>query len=777
MKTWHLHIKGIVQGVGFRPFVYQLATQLGLKGWVNNGVDGVHIKFNASEKRANEFEQLVTQNAPVLARITAQMLTQTEPESFDTFQIIHSQTEGEANLLLTPDFAICPDCAAELSDPQNRRYRYPFITCTNCGPRFSITHRLPYDRPHTKMDAFLMCQTCQEEYDNPLNRRYFSQTNSCPDCRIELTLYGANQTIISKQDELILSKIPQLWNEGNIVAIKGIGGYLLTCDAGNEEAVARLRKRKHRPTKPFAVMFPDIRLLESYRLPDATLEELRGSVSPIVLLKANFENLIAESVAPGLDQLGVMLPYTPLYALLLKAFEKPIVATSGNISNSPIVFQDELALAGLTEIADYILANNREIVIPQDDSVIKFSPFNSHKIILRRSRGLAPSYINAGLSLPDQGILATGAMLKSTFGLLHQGNAYLSQYLGDLAHFDTIQNYRHTIDHFVELFKAKPEVILHDKHPDYPSTRYSLDLARELNIPAESIQHHQAHFGAVLGENQQIDTTEPILGVIWDGTGLGDDEQIWGGEFFVYEDYAFSRRGHFTYFPSILGDKMALEPRISAFASCWGIDEADSLLRNKFSNTEWKVYQQIMARKNPLQTSSVGRLFDAVASLLGLMDMQSYEGEAALALEQLGTDYCQENGFYFPVFKIKEALVDGNISTQAILREIISDIQAEKSKAFIAAKFHFILAAQIKAFARRLGIYKIAFSGGVFQNGLLVDMLRHLFKTDYELFFHQQLSPNDENIAFGQIICYQINQQKASSNQEKSQDYVFSDSR
>ncbi|MCB0855077.1 MAG: carbamoyltransferase HypF, partial [Bacteroidetes bacterium] len=465
-------------------------------------------------------------------------------------------------------------------------------------------------------------------------------------------------------------------------------------------------------------------------------------------------SLISSQVAPGLTQIGVMLPYAPLYELLLHTFQKPIVATSGNISNSPIVFQDNQALAELPEIADFLLTNNREIVIPQDDSVIKFSPFKKEKIVLRRSRGLAPTYINSDLILPEACILATGAMLKSSFGFLHEGNTYLSQYLGDLAHFDTLENYRHTIEHFFRLFNAKPEVILCDKHPDYPSTRYAEEMAASFEIPVHHIQHHIAHFGAVLGENNQIESKTPVLGVIWDGTGLGDDGQIWGGEFFIYENYSFHRAHHFTYFDSILGDKMAREPRISALAACRGIESATELLKGKFTPTEWKIYTKILSGGTRLQTSSVGRIFDAVAALLDLKDIQSYEGEAALLLEQLATEYCKKNGLGF-LSSYSYSTMD-ILSTKGMLREIIEDIQQGESPAFIAAKLHFSLAEMIGVIARKKQIKKIAFSGGVFQNGLLVDLIWHLLGDEFELFFHRQLSPNDENIAFGQMVCYEV---------------------
>ena len=647
MSTWHVHIEGQVQGVGFRPFVFALAKKFSLKGWVNNTSDGVHIIFNANKKTAVEFTDQVRDKAPRLSKITAIHRHSIQQKFFDNFQIIHSEEAGEPKLLLTPDFALCEDCRVELHQAQNRRYKYPFITCTNCGPRYSIVRNLPYDRKNTAMDSFQMCPTCNNEYDHPINRRYYSQTNSCPDCGIELTLFDVRKNIVTTHCEAIIDQIASHWEAGKIVAIKGVGGYLLTCDANNKTAVLKLRKRKHRPSKPFALMYPNTRALKSFSVERTEAQELENHTSPIVLLVLNEAASVLAENAPGLNRVGVMLPYTPLYELLLHKFGKPIIATSGNISNSPIVYTDDKALKELPEIADFILVNNREIVIPQDDSVIQYSFFEKQKIILRRSRGFAPTYINADLKWPSESILAMGAMLKSTFSFLHRGNTYISQYLGDLAHFDTQQNYQHTIQHFLQLFHTRPELILRDKHPEYPSSQFGEQLSVDEHLSIEVIQHHIAHFGAVLGEHNLIHAREPILGVIWDGTGLGDDGQIWGGEFFRYEKYDFLRAYHFDYFDFILGDKMPREPRISALSACWDVMGADQFLKEKFSEMEWKIYGNLLEKENRLQTSSVGRIFDAVASLLGIMDKQTYEGEAAMRLEAIATNYFKKHSLDF----------------------------------------------------------------------------------------------------------------------------------
>ena len=587
MTTWHLHLTGQVQGVGFRPFVYRLATAYGLCGWVNNGLDGVHIEFLADDATAEAFRRTLIETAPAIARITGQHLAPVATKFFDNFQIIQSATAGPANLLLTPDFALCAACQTELHTPQNRRQGYPFTTCTWCGPRYSIVHTLPYDRAHTTMAPFPQCPACQAEYDDPLDRRYFSQTNSCPQCAIQLRLVTAQGQRIGGDPASLLERVVQAWRAGKIVALKGIGGYLLTCAAQDAAAVATLRQRKQRPTKPFALMYPDLETLQrATSLHPDEVAILTSPASPIVLLpfpSGDNEQLARQEIAPHLPYLGVMLPYTPLYALLLRAFGQPIVATSGNPTNAPIVFGDEQALTDLPQLADFILLNNRDIAVPQDDSVVYFTPQYRQKIILRRARGWAPAFVNPRLRWPARQVLATGAELKSTFSLLHQGNTYISQYLGDLADYDTVRNYQHTLQHLLRVLHTQPEVVISDQHPGYAATQYAETLARELGIPHRQIQHHVAHFGAILGEHQLLASAVPVLGIIWDGTGLGDDGQIWGGECFVYAQGRIERRGHLAYFPALLGDKMAREPRLAALAVAGRLAGSEQLLAAKFT--------------------------------------------------------------------------------------------------------------------------------------------------------------------------------------------------
>jgi hydrogenase maturation protein HypF len=754
--TWHIHIKGQVQGVGFRPFVYLTAKKHDLKGWVNNAYDGVHIEFNANKNLALAFRDEITANAPDLSRITAIHLAEVQQKSFDNFQIIYSQSVGDTNLLITPDFALCSSCRLELYDTKDRRKGYPFITCINCGPRFSIIEQLPYDREHTTMDAFEMCPSCSKEYENPSNRRYYAQTNSCPDCGIKLSLYDTNRKEIASKTEEVMESIVQYWEQGKIVAIKGIGGYLLTCDATNKAAINTLRKRKHRPSKPFALMYPNADTLNKFYLTDRIRHELESPVSPIVLLNTTKPTSTSNEISPGLNQHGVMLPYTPLYEMLLNKFGQPIIATSGNISNSPIVFQDKKAVKELAKIADLIVVNNREIVIPQDDSVVKYTPWKEQRILLRRSRGLAPTYINKELDDSGKSVLSMGAMLKSTFCLMHKHNCYVSQYLGDLEEFDSQQNYQAVIDHFLKLFNVQPDFILCDKHLNYPSTQYGYELSNSFKVPVHAIQHHLAHFGAILGEHNLVHTPSPVLGIIWDGTGLGNDGQIWGGEFFKYEQYDFLRCYHFDYFDFILGDKMPKEPRLSALSAGWDVIGVEELLKDKFTPTEWRIYSKLLNKDNPLKTSSVGRIFDAVASVLGILDQQTYEGEAAMRLEAIATLYFKKYGLDFKESYFLPGEYSYRIPTKSLITNIMMDLRKGIATDFIAAKFHFSLVQLIKIVANKLKISRLAFSGGVFQNGLLVDLIQHHLDTHFELFFHQELAPNDENISFGQQICFQI---------------------
>jgi hydrogenase maturation protein HypF len=744
----HFHLQGLVQGVGFRPFVYRLAIEMGLSGWVNNEVDGVHIEVCGEETVLQSFAQRVLAEAPALSRIIAVNQQALPWQSFPDFQIIASESQSSPQLLLTPDFGLCADCKSELQQVQNFRYGYAFITCTNCGPRYSIITGLPYDRPLTTMRDFQMCPTCLAEYDDPLNRRYYAQTNSCPSCGIQLRYVECESETSENNDVALAASIVAL-KAGKIVAVKGIGGFLLLADATNASAIHLLRQRKQRPSKPFALLYPDLECLalDVVVSPNASAA-LSSPVAPIVLLPLLPQpksGVQVVALAPGLRRLGVMLPYAPLLELISAALGRPLVATSGNLSHTPIAYTNEQALARLSGIADGILLHNREIVVPQDDTVLTFTPRKQQKIVVRRSRGLAPT-----LLLPhfraQNGLLTMGALLKSTFAFTHQNNLYLSQYLGDLEDFDTQQNYQLTLQHLLSTLQVEPTCILVDLHPAYASTQLGREMAEIRGLPVVSIQHHLAHFGAVLAEHDLVEQTEAVLGVIWDGVGLGEDGQIWGGEFFVYHQKQFQRKKHFQYFPYFMGDKMAREPRLAA----WAILGPDPILEPKFSAAEWANYQALWAKNQGVYTSSVGRIFDAVAALLGVLDVQTYEGEAALRLEELAWTYWQpENPLPEPYF------FDEQLSAQILLLQIKADVEAGLPKNLIAFKFHFSLIQLIQAVAAESQVKGIAFSGGVWQNSLLVDLALSQLQ-GFQLYFHQEVSPNDEGIALGQVVVFEL---------------------
>jgi len=753
--NYHLHIQGIVQGVGFRPFVYRLARKHRLNGWVNNTNDGVHIEINADNKQSNSFYTELLNNLPPLAKVTRSTIHKADFAKYSAFDIIKSQNNIKPKLLLTPDVGMCNDCRDELNNPDNRRHGYPFITCTNCGPRYSIITKLPYDRPNTTMTGFKMCNVCDEEYNNPMERRHFSQTNSCPDCAVEMQLYERGKLT---QNFTNLEYIVQQWQQGKIIAIKGIGGYLLMCDAANPKAVALLRERKHRPAKPFALMYPDMgSIKKDVYLSIAEEQELKSIHAPIVLLttKENPELLSPEATAEithGLSKLGIMLPYTPLYELLLSKFKKPLVATSGNITDSTIIFQDDKAISELSKIADAILLNNRNIVGPQDDGVVQFSTKYEQKITLRRSRGKTPTYINPKLQVPTKTVLATGSMLKSVFGLLNEQNIYISQYLGNTESYDAQCNYEQIFNHFEKLLSPEIDAVVVDKHPDYFSTRFGQAVSKKTNVPLYMVQHHKAHFYSVLGENNLLDSTEKILGVIWDGTGLGDDGNIWGGEFFVYDSHQMTRDHLTGEFDFILADKMVLEPRIALLSIAREIEGSEQRIKPKFTETEWKVYNKLLQKPDNLKSSSMGRLFDAAASLLFGFDVHSFEAEASMQLENRASQYYYNH----PSSQINsylEGVIPENIFTY-LTEKVITDLYNKSDRNLMAARFHVSLVDYIVKVANKSGLTQIAFSGGVFQNALILDIIQEKMKNNFTLYFQQEFSPNDEGIPFGQLMYY-----------------------
>ena len=590
-QTFQITISGQVQGVGFRPFVYGIAHQFQYNGSVCNNGGGVLIHINSDEEKAREFLKEILKSAPKISIIQSHSISEVFFLEYDDFRIVPSQINNQINIPLTPDFAICESCKTEIRDTNNRRFGYAFTTCTNCGPRYSVTMKFPFERVNTTLSAFDMCTRCQTEYANPNDRRFHSQTNSCVDCGIELKLTKSDGKTIGASQCEIIKKVSEFIVEGNIVALKNTNGYLLCCDANNKAAIERLREKKRRQAKPFALLYPSIEhIKKDFELSAIEKKALTSSVSPIVVLnpKNTIAELEQESIAQELHHLGVMLPSSALLVLLMDELKIPIIATSGNIHGSPIISKEAVAVQKLSEVADYFLHHNLDVSFPQDDSVVRFA--GEQQIVLRRSRGLAPNYLSATPSIVT----------------------------------------------YEQLFETQPEVILIDSHPQYQSSILGIELAEKNNVKLVSIQHQKAHFASVLGEHDLFKSKEKILGIVWDGTGFGEDQAIWGGEFFNYEKHKMKRLSHFEYVDWIAADKMAKEPRLSLLSML--SDSERETVKHKFSETEWKIYNK-MLEGNDLKTSSVGRLFDAVASLLQIIDKTSYEGEAAMLLENQARSY------------------------------------------------------------------------------------------------------------------------------------------
>ena len=746
-KTFEITISGQVQGVGFRPFVFSLAKQFQLSGSVCNNEDGVFIHINASKEKANDFLVRLLDNAPSISVIQSHAISEIQFQEFDDFRIVPSEAKSQINIPLTPDFAICESCKAEIRDESNRRYRYAFTTCTNCGPRYAITTKFPFERINTAISEFVMCATCQTEYANPNDRRFHSQTNSCFDCGIKLQLVDTYDREFNANQAEIIKKAAALISNGNILAIKNTNGYLLCCDANNKEVIEQLRKKKQRPSKPFALLYPSIEKIKNdFEVSSQEEKTLTSSFAPIVILNPNknIPDLELESIAPRLNQLGIMLPSSALLILLMDQLKTPIIATSGNIHGSSIISEKDEAVEKLVGVADYFLHHDLEISFPQDDSVVRFA--DEHRITLRRSRGLAPNYMGNS-PLGKEKVLAMGAHLKSTFTYTPNSHTYVSPYFGNLDSYDVLERYQESIVKYTALFETQPEVVLVDAHPQYQSSIMGKELAKKWNAKLITIQHHKAHFASVLGEHQLFESEEKILGVVWDGTGFGEDDMIWGGEFFSYQNHCIERLVHFEYVDWIAADKMAKEPRLSLLSL---LPEAERhIAKGKFSETEWKVYNK-MLENNSLKTSSVGRLFDAVASLLNIIDKTLYEGEAAILIENQAKNY---NGDDFIDFL-------GDLAFENIpSKTLITNIKKTKeglSIAQIANSFIHTLALVILKVAKQNGYETIACSGGVFQNTLLVKKLSELSKNQgVKLKINRILSSNDENISFGQLCHFQ----------------------
>jgi hydrogenase maturation protein HypF len=665
-----------------------------------------------------------------------------------------SQLQEGKYQLISPDIATCPSCLAEVTDPKDRRYRYPFTNCTNCGPRFTIIREIPYDRARTTMVNFKMCRQCQQEYDDPSNRRFHAQPNACSVCGPRLELTDGKGNVIAEGDDAFILASDYLI-EGKIIAIKGLGGFLLSCDATNDEAVDLLRKRKHRPSKPLAVMFKNLDEAKRHcHISKEEAESLLTPQSPIVLVKWQERSKISKLVAPGLKHQGVMLPYTPLHHILLNDVNTPLVMTSGNLSEEPIVKDNEEALLKLGNIADYFLMHNRDIYSRYDDSVVMM--VNQLQVI-RRARGYAPSPIQ--LPYRSRRILACGGEMKNTFCLAHDKYAFISQHIADMESIETLEYFDETIKLYKKLFKIEPQIITHDLHPDYLSSIYAKELASRIpELQIYPVQHHHAHIVSCMLENG---VDKPVIGVAFDGTGYGSDGCIWGGEFLVADYKGFKRMGHLEYTPLIGGDTAIKKPYRMAISYIYSLF-GKKLLNNlpfvqKIDSEELAILEkQIDKRINAPLTSSCGRLFDVVSAVLGIRSEINYEAQAAIELEMIAMEGRSSQNKSYP-FTVKEQNNSYIISFAETLNAIISELKKETTRSEIAYRFHKTISQMIVdvclLISTDTGISRVALSGGVFQNRLLFNnTLNLLDKKGFDIITHSQVPTNDACISLGQAV-------------------------
>ena len=755
MQTFYIHIKGLVQGVGFRPHICRIANTMNLTGQVSNGNNGVHIEINASSEVAEVFLKALIVDAPKNSIITHTELKQIENKQFVEFSILVSEYLSIPELIIPPDFSICSNCKKEIQTAGNKRNNYAFTTCLECGPRYSIIENLPYDREHTTMKKMDMCVNCEQEYHNIEDRRHYSQTNSCPHCAIPMHLFNTPNSCLHHTSESIIPEVVLAIKAGKTVAVKNTGGYILLCDATNKNAIQVLRNKKKRPTKPLAILYPNELMAKGDVIVRPTeSKELNSIVAPIVLcsLRENpASGIEPDIIAPALDKLGVLLPSSPLLYLIASEINRPLVATSGNISGAPIIYEDTVALENLFEVANLVLTYDRVIVAPQDDSVIQFTE-RGQKIILRRSRGLAPNYYPNPFNHVKENILATGGELKSAFAYSVNNNLYISQFLGDQGHLESQEAYAHTFKHFQKLFKVLPEKVLIDLHPNYFVSAAGKEIGEKLNVPVIKIQHHKAHFASVLTENNLLNKQESVLGFIWDGTGYGEDGQIWGSELFSYKEGYFSRLAHLAYFPVLVGDKMSKEPRLSALSILKQLNE-EAFMKKQFTTQEWQYYLEVLENTAAVSTSSMGRFLDAIACIIGLNGKTSFEGEALMKLESIARNSYAHKAYYS--FTIEGEQIQWN----EFIKELLLDIAMHKEQDFIARKVINSLVELIALLSDKFGFCQLAFSGGVFQNALLVDLIIEKMKQSKLVYFQQQVSPNDEGIALGQFAYY-LNESK-----------------
>ena len=824
-------VRGAVQGVGFRPFIYRLAKRYNLNGWVSNSSQGVLIEVEGRKGTLDQFLLRIEKEKPSHSFIQGMEASFLDSLGYKNFEIRESVSAGEKEAMVLADIATCAECLDEIFDVTNRRYLYPFTNCTHCGPRFSIIESLPYDRNNTTMAKFDMCDDCRREYENPLDRRFHAQPNACPRCGPHLELCAPKingENVIASRYEALLKALGCI-RSGEIVAVKGLGGFHLIVDARNEEAVARLRHRKHREAKPLAVMFPSLDAIQE-ECEVSELEErlLKSSESPIVLLKkkltienwspacrsashagrlnidyspestVNGQLSVAGAVAPNNPYLGAMLPYTPLHHILMHKLGFPVVATSGNLSDEPICTDEYEALERLKDIADVFLIHNRPIVRHVDDSVVRV--VLGREQVLRRARGYAPLPITLKERMPE--LLAVGAHQKNTVALTKGENVFISQHIGDLETKEAFDAFSNVTTDLQKLFDAKPEAIIADLHPDYLSTQY----AKQSALPVTQIQHHHAHVASCMAENE---LEGRVLGVSWDGTGYGPDGTIWGGEFLLTDDSSFHRVATFRQFCLPGSAKSVKEPRRTALGLLYEI-LGDALFKMNdlapvaaFSESELSLLQQVISKRlNSPMTSSVGRLFDAVASIVNLRQCVSFEGQAAMELEFTIGKECSDKVYRFEIVEWslpivrRDSLGEKQNEQSSILNrqstiiidwspmivEVIHDVNQRETIPTISIKFHNTLVEMMVDVAKLIGEERVVLTGGCFQNRYLTERsVLRLQQEGFRPYWHQRVPPNDGGIALGQIYAatrvMNRERQELDSHTEKGSEYVLSDSR
>jgi len=753
-----LAVRGAVQGVGFRPFAYRLAEQLRLDGWVRNSAMGVIIEVEGRRQDLDVFRSRLAVERPPRAAIHSLEASWLDPAGHSGFQILASVRDGAISALVLPDIALCDDCRHEIRDPANRRFRYPFTNCTNCGPRFSIIRAMPYDRAHTSMHRFTMCLECHREYHDPHDRRFHAQPNACPRCGPRLEAWDLSGRRFAANDDA-LRKAVEAIRGGAIVAVKGLGGFHLVVDAANEDAVRRLRERKHREEKPFAVMYPDLASLERHCAvtePERLL--LTSAEAPIVLLARRTEAVsgLAPAVAPGNPNLGVMLPYTPLHALLLGDLGGPVVATSGNRADEPICTDEGEVVNRLGAIADLFLVHDRPIVRHVDDSIVRV--VLDRELVLRRARGYAP--LPVPIRPPAPPLLAVGGHLKNTVALAAGAEVVVSQHIGDLESVEASAAFGQVIGDLQRLYGITPVAVIADRHPDYRSTRH----AATLGLPVAHIQHHVAHVAACMAENQ-LDGR--ALGVAWDGTGYGLDGTVWGGEFFVVDAASFTRVACLRPFQLPGGDRAIKEPRRSALGVLHAIARGTPATvppatAAAFTAGEWLLLIDAMGRGlNAPVTTSAGRLFDAIASLAGLRQRSSFEGQAAMDLEFAIVPGISE-AYPFALTERGHRFAAGPwqaprlvIDWAPMVRAVVDDVASGVAAGIVAARAHNAMVEMIVAAAEAVNETAVALSGGCFQNRYLLEhTVTRLRRAGFRPYWHQRVPPNDGGIALGQIAAY-----------------------